>query len=251
MKKYNIQNYIRYKNDVKQAVGRLDDKQWNEYTRKELTIKFLPLVENIARKFSTSQQASGVMSVMDMIQSGSLGLVHAVRKLDYDKLKESEDMEKTLKSFFSKRIKGSIRRQIDSNRGSIRIPEHKLNEIRKNFGKDKKMVEMFFNSIFLSIDAGPTGEDMVYQIPDTSEPYNVDLLNIYLKSLCQSHLSDREYQVLRLSYGLDCDKQSATQIAKYLGIEGSSSYVRVSQLKKQAVDTLIENVDHSQVIDFL
>jgi hypothetical protein len=47
-------------------------------------------------------------------------------------------MEKTLKSFFSKRIKGSIRRQIDSNRGSIRIPEHKLNEIRKDFGKDKK-----------------------------------------------------------------------------------------------------------------
>ena len=251
MKKYNIQNYIRYKNDVKQSVERLDSKPWGEYTRKELTIKFLPLVENIARKFSTSQQASGVMSVMDMIQSGSLGLVHAVRKLDYGKLKESEDMEKTLKSFFSKRIKGSIRRQIDSNRGSIRIPEHKLNEIRKNFGKDKKMVEMFFNSIFLSIDAGPTGEDMVYQIPDNSEPYNVDLLNIYLKSLCQSHLSDREYQVLRLSYGLDCDKQSATEIARYLGIEGSSSYVRVSQLKKQAVDTLIENVDHSQVIDFL
>jgi RNA polymerase sigma factor (sigma-70 family) len=251
MKKYNIQNYIRYKEDVKQSVARLEDKIWNEYTREELTVKFLPLVENIARKFSTSQQASGVMSIMDMIQSGSVGLVHAVRKLDYDKLTESEDMEKTLKSFFSKRIKGSIRRQIDSNRGSIRIPEHKLNEIRKNFGKDKKMVEMFFNSIFLSIDANTNDEDMVYQIPDTAEPYNIDLLNIYLKGLCQAHLSNREYQVLRLSYGLDCDKHSATEIAKYLGIEGSSSYVRVSQLKKQAVDTLIENVDHSQVLDFV
>ena len=251
MKKYNIQNYIRYKNDVKQAIARLDNKPWEEYDRSELMIKFLPLVENIARKFSTSQQASGVMSVMDMIQSGSLGLVHAVHKLDYDKLKESEDMEKTLKSFFSKRIKGSIRRQIDTNRGSIRIPEHKLNEIRKDFGKDKKMVEMFFNSVFLSIDANPSDENMVYQIPDTAEPYNIDLLNIYLKSLCQSHLSDREYQVLRLSYGLDCEKHTATEIAKYLNIEGSSSYVRVSQLKKQAVDTLIENVDHSQVLDFL
>ena len=251
MKKYNIRNYIQYKKDVKSAIARLENKTWDEYTREELIVKFLPLVEKMARKFSTSQQASGVMSVMDMIQSGSLGLVHAVRKLDYDKLKESEDMEKTLKSFFSKRIKGSIRRQIDSNRGNIRIPEHKLNEIRKNFGKDKKMVEMFFNSIFLSIDANPSNEDMVYQIPDNSEPYNIDLLNLYLKSLCQAHLSDREYQVLRLSYGLDCDKHSATEIAKYLGIEGSSSYVRVSQLKKQAVDTLIENVDHSQVIDFL
>ncbi len=251
MKKYNIQNYVRYKEDVKQAVARLKDKTWNEYTREELTTKFLPLVENIARKFATSQQASGVMSIMDMIQSGNLGLVQAVRKLDYQKLSESEDMEKTLKSFFAKRIKGSIRRQIDSNRGSIRIPEHKLNEIRKDFGKDKKMVEMFFNSVFLSIDANPNDEDMVYQIPDTSEPYNIDLLNIYLKGLCQSYLTDKEYQVLRLSYGLDCDKHSATQIADYLGIEGSSSYVRISQLKRQAVDKLIENVDHSQVLDFV
>jgi len=251
MKKYNIQNYIRYKEDVKQAIERLDDKPWEEYSRNELMIKFLPLVENIARKFATSQQASGVMSIMDMIQSGSLGLVHAVRKLDYEKLKESEDMEQTLKSFFGKRIKGSIRRQVDTNRGSIRIPEHKINEIRKNFGKDKKMVEMFFNSVFLSIDANPSNDDMVYQIPDTAEPYNIDLLNIYLKGLCQAHLSNKEYQVLRLSYGLDCEKHSATEIAKYLGIEGSSSYVRVSQLKKQAVDTLIENVDHSQVLDFV
>ena len=251
MKKYHVQNYIRYKNDVKAAIARLEGKMWNEYTREELTIKFLPLVENIARKFSTSQQASGVMSIMDMIQSGHIGLVQAVKKLDYDKLGESEDMEKTLKSFFAKRIKGSIRRQIDTNRGSIRIPEHKINEIRKNFGKDKKMVEMFFNSVFLSIDANPNDEDMVYQIPDTSEPYNIDLLNVYLKGLCQAHLSDREYQVLRLSYGLDCDKHSATEIADYLGIEGTSSYVRVSQLKRQAVDKLIENVDHSQVLDFV
>ena len=251
MKKYNIQNYVRYKNDISAAVKRLPNLPLDDYTREELTIRFLPLVENIARKFSTSQQASGVMTIMDMIQSGSLGLAQAVRKLDYEKLRESEDMEKTLKSFFAKRIKGSIRRQIDSNRGNIRIPEHKINEIRKNFGKDKKMVEMFFNSIFLSIDASPADEDMVYQIPDNSEPYNIDLLNLYLKGLCQSHLSDKEYQVIRLSYGLDCDKHSATEIAKYLGMEGSSSYVRVSQLKKQAVDKLIENVDHSQVLDYL
>ena len=251
MKKYHVQNYIRYKNDVKAAIARLEGKMWNEYTREELTIKFLPLVENIARKFSTSQQASGVMSIMDMIQSGHIGLVQAVKKLDYNKLEESEDMEKTLKSFFAKRIKGSIRRQVDTNRGSIRIPEHKINEIRKNFGKDKKMVEIFFNSVFLSIDANPNDDDMVYQIPDTSEPYNIDLLNIYLKGLCQAHLSDREYQVLRLSYGLDCNKHSATEIADYLGIEGTSSYVRVSQLKRQAVDKLIENVDHSQVLDFV
>ena len=251
MKSYNIQNYIRYKNDIAQAIKRLPNLPLNDYTREELTTKFLPLVENIARKFSTTQQASGIMNIMDFIGFGHIGLVQAIQKLDYEKLSQSEDMEKTLKSFLSKRIKGSIRRYIDMNRGNIRIPEHKINEIRKNFGKDKKMVEMFFNSIFLSIDANPNNEDMAYQIPDTSEPYNIDLLNLYLKGLCQSHLTDKEYQVIRLSYGLDCKKHSATEIANYLGIEGSSSYVRVSQLKRQAVDKLIENVNHSQVLDFL
>jgi len=251
MKSYNIQNYIRYKNDIAQAIKRIPDRDYHEYSRKELTILFLPLVENIARKFSTTQQASGVMNIMDFIGFGHIGLVQAIQKLDYEKLKESEDMEKTLKSFLSKRIKGSVRRHIDMNRGNIRIPEHKMNEIRKNFGKDKKMVEMFFNSIFLSIDANPNNEDMVYQIPDESEPYNTVLLNIYLMGLLKSHLEYKEYEVLRLSYGLDCDKHSADQIAKKLGIEGSSSYVRVSQLKKQAVDKLIENVDHSQVLDYL
>ena len=92
---------------------------------------------------------------------------------------------------------------------------------------------------------------MLYQIEDKSEPYNQEFLNLYLMSLLKQHLTDKEYNVLRLSYGLDCDKHSAKEIAKKLNIDGSSAYVRVSQLKKQAVDKLIENVDHSQVIDYL
>ena len=223
-----------------------------ELTRKDLIIKFLPLVENIARKFSTTQQASGVMSINDIIQEGSVGLVKAVDRLDWKVLNESEDIEKTLKSFFSKRVKGSIRRAIDKNRGDIRIPEHKLNEIRKDNGKDKKMVAMFFNSIFLSIDAQPLNNDeenMMYQIPDKSEPYNIQLMNVYLKSLMEKHLDYNEYEALRLSYGLDCNKHSAVEIAEHLKINGVSSYVRVSELKKQAVQKLIDNVDHSQVLD--
>ena len=229
-----------------------DDKPYDQYTRDELITKFLPLVENIARKFSTTQQASGVMSINDIIQEGSAGLTKAVDRLDWETLEQSEDVEKTLKSFLSKRIKGAIRRAIDKNRGDIRIPEHKLNEIRKDNGKDQKMVAMFFNSIFLSIDAQPTDdENSMYQIPDKSEPYNIQLLNIYLVGLLKKHLNDKEFEVLRLSYGLDCDKHSAKDIALTLGITGASDYVRVSELKKQAVQKLIDNVDHSQVLDYL
>ena len=251
MKKYNVQNYIRYKEDLKRSMPK--EKPFKQYTRHELVVKFLPLVENLARKFSTTQQASGVMSINDLIQEGGAALQVAVDKLEWKTLDESDDIEKTLKSFFSKRIKGAIRRRIDMHRGDIRIPEHKMNEIRRN-PKDKKMVEMFFNSIFLSIDAQPAndeGEQMIHQIADKSEPYNMALLNSYLKSLLQKHLDEKEYEVLRLSYGLDCDKHSAKDIATKLNIEGTSNYVRVSELKRAAVQKLIDSVDHSQVIDYL
>jgi len=229
------------------------DKPYIEYGRNDLIIKFMPLVENLARKFPTSQQASGILSINDLIQIGNEALIRAVDKLDIEVLKVSEDVEKTLKSFLSKRIKGAIRRRVDMHRGNMRIPEHKINEIRSN-PKDKKMVAMFFNSMFLSIDEqvhNDDNESAVFQVPDESEPYNIQLLNLYLKSLLEKHLNIKEYEVIRLSYGLDCDKHSAKEIAELLSIEGVSSYVRVSEIKKQAVNKLIESVDHSQVIDFL
>ena len=254
MKKYNISNYIRYKEDIKKSMP--VDKFYDYYKRDEMIVKFLPLVENMARKFATSQQASGVLSILDLLQIGGEALTKAVDKLEWDVLNDSEDIEKTLKSFFSKRIKGAIRRRIDMMRGDMRIPEYKLNEIRSN-PKDKKMVAMFFNSMFLSIDANfsisDDEENMLHQIQDKSEPYNIQLLNLYLMGLMKTHLVEgsKEYETLRLSYGLDCEKHSAKQIAYILNIEGVSDYVRVSEIKKQAVQKLIDNVDHSQVIDYL
>jgi DNA-directed RNA polymerase sigma subunit (sigma70/sigma32) len=92
---------------------------------------------------------------------------------------------------------------------------------------------------------------MLYQIPDQSEPYNLGLLNAYLTGLLKKHLNKREFEVLRLSYGLDCDKHSANQIAEQLNINGTSAHIKVSEIKRQAIQKLIANVDHSQVIDFL
>jgi RNA polymerase sigma factor (sigma-70 family) len=250
MKSYHIQNYIRYKKDLEQALKRLPDLDYQEYNEAQLITKFMPLTENLARKFATSQQASGVMSIMDLIQEGNKGLIRAVQKIDWQTLDESDDKEKTIKSFLAKRIKGAIRRGIDINRGNMRIPEHKLNEIRK--GDGKKAVELFFNSVFASIDEdGRDENNYAYQIPDEPTKYNNAMLNSYLLSILSKHLDDKEYDVLRMSYGLDCVKHSATEIANKIGINGSSSYVRVSQLKKQAIQKLIDNVDASQVIDFL
>lgn len=249
MKKYNVKNYIRYKTDLREAMPR--QKEFERYTRDQLIIKFLPLVENIAHKFSTMQQASGVLDITDFIQEGAKGLTIAVDKIDWETIDASLDKEKTLKSFLSKRIKGAIRRAIDITRGHIRIPEHRLNEMRQN-PENTKMVEMFFNSIFLSIDEQMENDDNSFSdIPDQSEPYNVELLNMYLKGLLKKHLNNKEYEVLRLSYGLDCNKHTANQIAALMGIDGPSAYVRISEIKKSAVNKLINNVDHSQVLDYL
>ena len=251
MKSYNIKNYIRYRKDVDRSMKKIGLKDLNEYTRNQLIVKFLPLVENLARKFSTAQQASGVMDITDIIQEGSKGLIQAVDKIDWETISNSEDKDKTIKSFLSKRIKGSIRRGIDINRGTMRIPEHRINEMRKSNDSDKKAVEEFFNSIFISLDALVDNSDNTYDVPDNIKSYNPDLLSSYIMSLLWVHLSDKEAEVIILSYGLNCDRMPAKEIAEKLNIKGDSAYVRISQLKRQAIDKLIENVNYSQVIDFL
>lgn len=243
MKKYNVQNYVRYKHDLDRTLSRdiSDD-------REKIIVENMELVENIARKFSTTQQASGVLTINDLIQEGAIGLIHAVDKIDWDVITDSTEPERTLKSFLSKRIKGAIRRAIDINRGNIRIPEHKLNDMRKNSEQEKKTIEVFFNSIFSSID---DDVDKFVQVEDRTKDYNIDIMNKYLLSIMEAHLNIKEYDVLRMSYGLDCDKMSAKEIADKLKIDGTAAYVRISQIKRDAINKLIDNVDPAQVVDFL
>ena len=248
MKNYNLENYLRYKRDIEDNMPK--DKPWNEYTRDELIIKLLPFAMEIARTFSTSDQASGVMTINDIIQEANYGLVAAIDRLDWNLINLEDDVERQIKGFISKRIRGTVRRNIDMNRGDMRIPEHKINEIRKNEGKDRELVEMFFNSIFLSIDDNED-EEKQFDIEDVSKDYNINLLNKYILSLMTEYLNDREYEVLRMSYGLDCDKVPAKKIAKLLDIQGVADFVRVSQIKREALDKLIDNVNPDQVLDFL
>ncbi len=260
MKKYNLQNYLRYKDDIKKTVKRIDSKEYSEYSRDELITLFLPLVENIAKKFSTADQASGIMDITDIIQEGSIGLIYSVDNIDWDKIKESNNQEQTIKSFLSKRIKGSIRRAIDINRGAIRIPEHKLNEIRKDNSTDHKLLALFFSSMIGSLDRFFDNSDATNynleaeytetQFEDKSEEYNIDVLNAFIVSLFKKHLTTVESEVLRLSFGLDCDKHSANAIAEILGFKGPSAYVRVSELKKYAISKLMSKCNPEQLLDY-
>ena len=100
MRKYNIANYVRYKKDVEIKLDKVRkpvDGDYTFLTDEEIQINFLPLVETLARKQSTSDQASGVLSINDLLQEGALGLCAAVTKLDRELLAKSDDQEKTLK----------------------------------------------------------------------------------------------------------------------------------------------------------
>tara|TARA_Y100000401_G_C8297425_1_gene212126 strand:- start:113 stop:865 length:753 start_codon:yes stop_codon:yes gene_type:complete len=250
MKKYNQNNFSRYKQDVKSSQPKT--KPFNEYTRDELIVKFLPLVENIARKFKNNDAASGVLTLSDSIQFGHIGLIKAVDKIQWKTILTSKDPERTLKSYLSKRIRGSIRRATDANRSGMRLPEHKLNEIRNNFTEPSN-AETFYNSMFQSIDASLDDENSyLLQIEDKSEnPMKLEILSKKILGIMKDYLTDREYNVLKLSFGINCDKLSAKQIAEKLNMKGTSSYVRVSQLKKQAIDKLKRYVNYSQVTDYL
>ena len=137
------------------------------------------------------------------------------------------------------------------NRGNIRIPEHKLNKIRKGFDNNKDMVAMFFNSIFSSLDDDTNKNYERINNMAQEKDYNQEIFTSYILSLLKLYLTPKEYDVIRMSYGLDCEKKTALQIADKLGIPGTSSYVRISNIKKQAINKLIDNVDYSQVVEFL
>jgi len=251
MKNYNVENYVRYKKDY--SVCELEDKPWIKYTRDELIIVLMPYAEKLCRQFSTADRASGVMSMLDVMQEAFYGLTAAVDRIDWELIinkNVEDDVRKQIKGFVKKRILGSVRRNIDMNRGDIRIPEHKLNEMRRSDGRDKKMIQMFFNSVFLSMD-DENDKRTKNDFEDKSILYNINILNKYILSLMKQHLNDKEYDVLRMSFGLDCDKIPAKKIAELLEIKGIADFVRVSQIKREAIDKLIDNIDPDQIIDFL
>ena len=256
MKKYNISNYVRYQKDLKETLNNLPGLFFDEYTRNQLITKFMPLTENLARKFATSHQAIGVLSINDLIQAGHIGLIKAVDKIDWLVLNSSSNVEQTIKSFLSKRIKGTIRRYINHNMGDIKIPEWKINEVRKSSNNPainnllSKSKSMYLGDFTINSD---DDSGSVIEIEDDSTEYNVDLMNEYIIALLKKHLTEREQDVIRLSYGLDCDKHDAVEICAILGIEGSykKKGVRISEIKRKAIDKLIEKTNDAQLPDLL
>lgn len=237
MKQYNSENFDRFKKDIENQIGK----------------EYFYLVESIARKFNTSSAASGVFTLEDLIQEGVIGLLSACEKIDDDLINNSAHPDKTLKSFLSKRIKGAIRRSININMSSIKIPEFKLNELRRNPEENEELLQDFFNSKFLSLDNVIDEEGNTYAdlIEDNDDNFKKERLTEKIKELLLEFLSPREFTVIIHSWGIGAARLSAKEIADILELRGTYNQIRVSEIKREAMTKIAENLDYLQVIDLL
>jgi RNA polymerase sigma factor (sigma-70 family) len=243
MKQYNTENFGRFKEDIK---GR----------------ELYYLVEKIARKFNTSDSAIGALTLEDLIQEGLLGFVKAIDKVDMELIDKSEDPDKTLNSFLAKRIKGAIRRAININRSGIRLPEYLLNDMRNNpEGNERLLQEYFSNGSIVSLDGQSSSQypneqeheaaSLASRIPYEDDDFKKERLTTELLKIMDSVLTKREKKVIQLSFGIDCEKLSAKEIAIAIGLKGESSFVTVSEIKRAALLKLKNDVFFSQVEDLI
>lgn len=231
----------------------------DESARERLAEGNLRLVVSLAKHYV----GRGVQ-LLDLIQEGNMGLMHAAEKYDYTK-------ENRFSTYASWWIKEAMQRAIDQQSREIRVPVHvaenmkrvqkAAKELQQELGRDvapeeiakklgnlteedvKNILTYLQNPVSLETPVGEDGENSLGDmVEDKREATPEEAMNVLVeqeevKELLEQ-LSDREQQVIRLRYGLGNEKtHTLEEIGDILGVTRE----RVRQIEARAMEKLRKN----------
>lgn len=262
-------NLLKYEEEKKlgKIIKENKDPQKVLIAKKKLVQANLRLVVSIAKKYT----GQGVL-FMDLVQEGSLGLIRAAMRFDYERgFKFS--------TYATWWIKQTIVRAIANNARTIRIPVHMLDKIRSlrkatielmtQTGKEAtneqlaefmklpiKKIETIKNAMKsdpLSLDT-PVAEDLTledYISCDEAKQPNNETQSILLNNDIQKalkHLDNREQTILINRYGLFGEsRKTLEEIGQILGF----SKERIRQIENQAIKKLREDKDIGHLKEYI
>lgn len=185
-------------------------KAGDEKARDKLISHNLRLVAHIVKRYTNSLEADDLLSV------GTIGLVKAIDSFDYDKKVQ-------LSTYAARCINNEILMLIRSNKKHKNVVS--LNSLTSSNDEDK---ELELQDVIASDD-----EEIFAQV-------ETNLTVQKAKNIIATKLDEREQMVMKLRYGIDCDKSyTQKEIADKLGI--SRSYI--SRIENKALSVVREEYE--------